>query len=474
MGERSPALLWFRRDLRLSDHPALAAALAGGGPVILVFIRDAQLDRHGAAAKWRLGLSLAALSARLEAIGSRLILRTGPALETLRAVIAETGARAVHWSRLYDPESIARDRQVKAALTAEGIAARSHHGHVIFEPWTVQTGAGGFYRVFSPMWRAVRGREVAAPLPAPQRIPAPVQWPESESLESWRLGAAMMRGAAVCRPYQRVGERAAQERLSWFVETALAAYPTHRNLPAEDGCSGLSENLTYGEISPRQCWHAGDGALQRGNPGAEAWLRELAWREFAWHLAFHSPEILVRNWRQGWDGFPWESDAESPAVLRWKQGRTGVPFVDAAMREMYVTGKMHNRARMAAASYLTKHMLVHWKIGCDWFADCLTDWDGASNAMGWQWVAGCGPDAAPFFRIFNPATQAAKFDPEGRYRRRWIAEGQQAPPRTALAFFDAVPRRWGLSPDAPSPEGAIVGLAEGRARALAAYQAQRR
>lgn len=472
MSDRAPTLLWLRRDLRLHDHPALAAAIARGGPVIPVFIRDALVDGQGAAPRWRLGLSLADLAQRLEAAGSRLILRSGPALDTLRALAQETGADAVVWSRLYDPDAIARDTEVKAGLKADGLVAESHAGHLLFEPWTVQTGAGGYYKVYTPMWRAVKDRDVPAPEPAPARIPAPESWPGSERLADWRLGAAMDRGAAICRPHQTVGEVAAQDRLDRFVAGPVAAYDTGRNLVAEAGCSGLSENLTYGEISPRRCWHAGLRALHDGAAGAEAWLKELVWREFAYHLVYHAPDMTRRNWRDGWDAFPWETDEDRDSVLRWKQGRTGVPFVDAAMREMYVTGRMHNRARMIVASYLTKHMLTHWRIGQRWFEHCLTDWDPASNAMGWQWVAGSGPDATPYFRVFNPDTQAEKFDPGGHYRRRWIAEGQARPPATALSFFEAVPRRWGLSPDDAYPAAPIVGLAEGRKRALAAYEAR--
>lgn len=474
MSDTPPALVWLRRDLRLGDHPALCAAMAQGGPVIAVFIRDAQVDALGAAPKWRLGLGLAELARRLEARGSRLILRSGPAEEALAALAAETGASAVHWTRGYDPGAIARDLAVKAGLRARGIKAESHPGHVLFEPWTVETGAGGHYRVFSPFWRAVRGREVPAPRPAPDRIPTPGLWPESERLGDWRMAAAMGRGAAVCLPHQRVGEGAAQARLEHFIAHAIGDYGEARNLPAEDGCSGLSQNLSLGEISVRQCWHAGLRAMAEGARGAEQWLKELVWRDFAWHLMYHCPRIASRNWREGWDGFPWATDPDSARVRRWKQGRTGVPLVDAAMRQMYVTGDMHNRARMIAASYLTKHMLVHWKVGVglDWFAQCLTDWDPASNAMGWQWVAGSGPDAAPYFRIFNPETQAERFDPRGTYRRRWIAEGQAEPPPTALGYFAAVPRSWGVRPDAPYPDTPVVGLAEGRARALEAYHAR--
>jgi deoxyribodipyrimidine photo-lyase len=469
MGEGSATLLWMRRDLRLSDHPALDAAIARGGPVIPVFILDELVEALGAAPKWRLGLSLEDLSRRLEAMGSRLILRRGEAIETLRALVRETGAGAVYWSRAYDPDSVARDKAVKAALKQDGLEALSHEGHLMFEPWTVETGTGGFYRVYTPFWRAVKDRDVPNPTPAPSRIPEPASWPSGDALADWTMAAAMDRGAAICRPYQRVGEEAAQGRLGWFTGHAIGDYDSARDLPAEDGTSGLSENLALGEISPRRCWHAGMRALHEGKPGAETWLKELVWREFAYHLAWHTPRIVERNWREEWDAFPWNEDEAHPHVIAWKQGRTGIPFVDAAMREMYVTGRMHNRARMIVASYLTKHLMTHWRIGQRWFEACLTDWDPASNAMGWQWSAGSGPDATPYFRVFNPETQLQKFDPKGRYVDRWIAEGRRQPTDTALSYFDAIPRSWGLSADDIYPQP-IVSVKDGRAKALAAYE----
>ncbi len=472
MSTTSPTLLWLRRDLRLSDHPALVASVKRGGPVIPVFIHDHSVENLGAAAKWRLGLSLQNLSERLEALGSKLVFRKGEALSELEALVRETGAGAVYWSRLYDPDAIARDTLVKGALKDNGVEVESFIGHVLFEPWTVETKTGGFYRVYSPMWRAVRDRTVPPTLPQPNEIPAPEDWPESDDLDDWQMGAAMRCGAAVCLPHQRIGEEAAQGRLGWFISQAIEPYKDARNLPAEDATSTLSENLTYGEISPRQCWHAGQRALEEdGGRGAEHWLKELVWREFAYHLIYHTPEILAGNWKSGWDAFPWNEDEDHPEVVAWKQGRTGEPFVDAAMRELYVTGKMHNRARMIVASYLTKHLMTHWKIGMRWFADCLTDWDPASNAMGWQWTAGSGPDAAPYFRVFNPETQAEKFDPNGVYRARWIAEGQDDPPETALSYFEAIPKSWDMSPSAPYPDR-IVDLSEGRNRALQAYEAR--
>ena len=466
-----PAILWLRRDLRLADHPALTALCASGRPVIPVFILDDVAAGYGAAPRFRLGLAIKALATDLEAAGSRLILRRGPALEVLRNLIAETGADTVHWTRLYEEDSVTRDTRVKTALKEAGLEARSHPGHVLFEPPSVETGTGGPYRVYSPFWKAVRTREVAAPLPAPGRIPAPDSWPESERLEDWHLGANMRRGAEVVAAHAVVGEAAAQDRLGTFLDTKVADYKAQRDRFDRDVCSGLSENLAWGEISPAALWHGGQRAMEEGKAGAEHFLKEVVWRDFAYHLAFHTPHLTRDNWREGWDAFPWATDEEAPEVVAWKQGRTGIETVDAAMREMYVTGSMHNRGRMLVASYLTKHLMTHWKIGMDWFADCLTDWDPASNAMGWQWVAGSGPDAAPYFRIFNPDTQAEKFDPNGHYRNRWIAERRASPTATALSYFEAVPKSWTLSPKAPYP-APVVSLPEGRARALSAYEAR--
>ncbi|WP_424971654.1 cryptochrome/photolyase family protein [Dinoroseobacter sp. S76] len=468
--KRAPVLWWVRRDLRLSDNAALVAVCASGAPVIPVFICDDLHDGLGAAPKWRFGLGIAALQARLREMGSELILRRGPALEALRTLIAETGARAVHWSRAYDPDQVARDTGVKSGLKADGIEAQSHAGHLLIEPWTVETGTGGFYKVYTPFWKSVRTREMPAPLPQPAAIPAPTAWPASDPLEDWALGAAMNRGAAIVEPHLAVGEDAAQARLEAFIAQRVAAYDTDRDIPGVPGTSRLSENLTYGEISPATCWAAGRRAMEEGKAGAETFLKELVWREFAYHLLWHTPRLLDSNWREEWDDFPWREDnADAEA---WRQGRTGIRFVDAAMREMYVTGTMHNRGRMIVASYLTKHLMTHWRVGQAWFDDCLVDWDPAANAMGWQWAAGSGPDAAPYFRIFNPDTQLDKFDRDQSYQRRFIAEGQGSPGDTALSYFEAIPRAWGLSPDQPYPSP-IVSLEAGRKRALEAYQARR-
>ncbi len=465
----SPLILWFRRDLRLGDNPMLAGAVETGRPIVPVFILDAETEAIGAAPKWRLGLAVEEFAKSLERLGARLILRKGPALQVLQALVAETGADAVWWSRSYDPASVARDTGVKAALKAVGLEARSFAGHLLHEPWEVATGQGGFYRVFTPYWRTMRGIPVLPPSPAPAQLRAPERWPASDALADWRLGAAMNRGAAVVARHQTVGEAAARRRLGNFLSGPVADYAVQRDIPGVAGTSRLSENLTYGEIGIRELWHAGLRVRDQGVAGAEDYLRELGWREFSYHLMHHTPEITHSNWKPDWDDFPWRLD--NPDAERWRRGMTGEPFVDAAMREMFVTGKMHNRARMIAGSYLCKHLMTHWKVGLDWFADCLTDWDPAANAMGWQWIAGSGPDATPYFRVFNPAGQAEKFDRAAVYRQRFIAELSPNPGPEALSYFEAVPRSWRLDPDQAYPEP-VVALAEGRARALAAYGAR--
>ncbi|MEX5728540.1 deoxyribodipyrimidine photo-lyase [Rhodovulum iodosum] len=471
MATTSPIIWWVRRDLRLSDNPALAAAADRERPVIPVFVHDETVEALAAAPKWRLGLGVERLGKRLAQLGLRLTCRRGPALRTLTALVEETGACGVVWNRAYEPEAIARDTAVKAALKKRGVRAASFGGHLLFEPWTVETKTGGFYKVYTPFWRAVKDRGVDAPAPEPAGLVCPRTWPRSEAPADWRMGAAMRRGAGVVAGHVRVGEAVAADRLETFLADRLADYATDRDRPDRPGTSGLSENLAWGEIGPRHVWHAALRARHEGNPGAEAFLKELVWREFAYHLLYHTPRIACANWRAEWDAFPWNEDAERPEVLAWKQGRTGVAFVDAAMRQMHVTGTMHNRGRMIVASYLTKHLITHWKIGLDWFAEHLIDWDPAANAMGWQWSAGSGPDATPYFRVFNPETQLKKFDPDQAYVDAWIAEGRRRPPATALAYFDAIPKRWGLSPHDAYPD-MVVTPAEGRKRALAAYESR--
>ena len=293
----TPTILWFRRDLRLQDHTALTAAIARGGPVIAVFICDAQVESLGAAPKWRLGLGIEALQSALAAKGNRLILRRGSAFEELKALVAETGAQTVYWQRAYDPTSQERDAAVKAALLELGVEAQSFKGHLLFEPWTVQTKVGGFFKVYTPMWNSVRGRDVSAPLPEPAIVTAPEAFPASDNLADWRLGRQMRRGGAIVAGYARVGAAKAMARLEEFTNGGLRDYRANRDIPGEDGTSKLAENLALGEITPAQCWHVGQAELERGNPGAETFLKELVWREFAYHLLHHTPQILNQNWK---------------------------------------------------------------------------------------------------------------------------------------------------------------------------------
>jgi len=463
-----PTIVWFRRDLRLQDNAALTAAIAEGGPIIPVFIYDDLVEKLGAAPKWRLGEGLSVLQKSLEEMGNRLIFRRGSAAKVLDVLVTETGAASVFWQRAYDPDSQARDITVKRNLSEKGVKVQSFKGHLLFEPWTVQTKVGGFYKVYTPMWNSVRDRDVPMPLPTPARIPAPRFYPTSDGLSVWNLGIDMRRGAKIVSQYARVGSDIAQKRLEEFTQGALAHYKTNRDIPGEDGTSKLAENLALGEITAAQCWHAGWSALRQGNPGAEIFLKELVWREFAYHLVHHTPEILTQNWKPAWNEFPWSEDCASEAFIAWKTGKTGIEFVDASMRELYVTGTMHNRGRMIVASYLTKHLMTHWRLGQEWFSECLIDWDPASNAMGWQWAAGSGPDAAPYFRVFNPESQIEKFDRDRRYRSAWIAEGQAAPPETAKQYFQAIPKSWNIGAQAyPKP---IVSAKEGREIALHTYK----
>ncbi len=463
-------LYWVRKDFRLSDNAALLTAADGDGVVIPVCLWDEVVEAYGAAPKWRWGEAARVFAETLEAKGSRLIFRRGNALPTLRALIEETGATRVVWGRQYDRAAKARDTGVKAALKQQGIDAVSVRNHLLFEPWDIETKTGGPYRVYTPFKNACLVREIAEEsLPPPATLSAPDTWPKSDALADWKLGAAMDRGADVVAQYAAIGEEAARGRLGAFVKK-VAAYGEARDRPAVVGTSRLSENLAWGEISPLTIWNAVRGSAGAGTDGAKVYLSEILWREFAYHLTHHYPDIADANWRDEWDAFPWREDNDD--AERWRRGMTGIAFVDAAMRELYTTGTMHNRLRMLTASLLTKHLMTDWRVGEKWFSECLIDWDPASNAMGWQWAAGSGPDASPFFRIFNPETQQTKFDPKSEYTENWIAETAGTVSKDARNFFDAIPRSWDMNAVQNYPKP-IVELKAGRERALAAYKDMR-
>lgn len=453
--------MWFRRDLRLSDNAALAAAAADGA-VIPVFILDPVIDAQlGAAARLRLRMSLEALDGDLKSAGGSLILRRGGALEVLQALIEETGAETVRWTRLTDGPSIGRDTQLKAALKDAGVAAESHGGFTLLDPWRVRTGEGEAYKVFTPFSKALKTHDIPEPVTAVRTFRRK-NGVASDALADWRLDGPMGPAAEALATRITAGEQAARDRLDEWLDGPAPHYSRDRNrLDKPDATTGLSHHLALGEISPRTVWAVMDRA--DGSKGVEAARRQLIWRDFAHMLLFHDPEMEVENWRREWSAFPWREDNEDAEA--WRRGETGVDVIDAAMRELWVTGTMHNRARMLTASYLTKHLMTHWRVGEAHFRETLIDWDPANNAMGWQWVAGCGPDAAPFFRIFNPETQAEKFDPVGNYTRYWLDEDG------AETFANMRPKSH--QKDAERPGAPIIGLKEGRETALAAWRDMR-
>ncbi len=459
---------WIRKDFRLADNPALREALNGGGPVIPLFILDPETEEQlGAAPKWRLHQAIRVFGDTLGGLDSRIILRRGGALDVLREVISEAGAARVVWGRHYDAPAKARDTAVKAGLKEDGIGAVSVNTHLLFEPWTIETKTGGPYRVYTPFKNTCFDKaDFRDPLAAPSKIPVPEAWPESDVLDDWQLERAMNRGGEIVAKYSGVGEAVAGARLEDFLEK-ISRYNDDRDRPAVIGTSRLSENFAWGEISPLSVWHRVQAAADTSQDGPRVYLQELVWREFAYHLLHHYPALPEKNWREDWDAFDWRGDNED--AERWRRGMTGITAIDAAMRELYTTGYMHNRMRMLTASLLTKHLMTHWTVGERWFRETLVDWDPASNAMGWQWAAGSGPDASPFFRIFNPDTQREKFDPKGIYVRRWLGEKMRGTPaHEAEDFFAAIPNSWNMAISQPYP-APIVDLAEGRKRALAAY-----
>jgi len=423
------SLLWFRHDLRLADNPALLAAARRGGPVVPVFIWAPEEEGRwppGAASRWWLHQSLARLDAALRAIGSRLVLRRGPTAAALRGLLRETGARAVLWNRRYEPAAVSRDRGIKEELKESGVDAESFNGTLLFEPWEVKTRQGGPFRVFSGFWKAcLELPEPPAPDPGPPRLAAPRKWPASAALAEFGLEPDVD-WAAGLREAWRPGEVGARERLDRFLAEALAAYPTGRDRPDRPGTSRLSPHLHFGEVSARQAWHAARAAREgQARDAAAAFVRELGRREFAYHLLFHFPETPEQPLRKSFAAFPWKQDVSRLAA--WQRGRTGYPFVDAGMRELWRTGWMHNRVRMVAASFLVKDLLIPWQDGAAWFWDTLVDADLANNTLGWQWTTGCGADAVPYFRVFNPLTQGERFDPACDYVRRWLPELARLP-----------------------------------------------
>ena len=459
---------WFRQDLRLADNPALAAA-AGQGTVLPVFILDdrgAGDHRTGAAGRWWLHHSLKDLNRRLD---GRLRLFRGDPATILLELAAGHDVAAVHWNRCYEPWRIARDKAIKTALKEQDIAVRSFNGSLLWEPWDILKADQTPYKVFTPYYRrgCLSAPEPRRPLPAPENLQLAAGEFAAVALDDLGL-LPRIRWDKQLEPHWQIGEQGAGRRLQDFLDEGLAGYKDGRNFPSRPNVSRLSPRLHWGEVSPNQVWHA----ARKRDPGTDLdhFLSELGWREFSHSLLYHFPELPRENLQAKFDRFPWLDDPE--AVERWQQGQTGCPFVDAGMRELWQTGYVHNRVRMVVGSFLVKNLLQHWHHGEAWFWDCLVDADLANNSAGWQWIAGCGADAAPFFRIFNPVTQGEKFDPTGAYTRRFVPELKNLPDKYLFRPWEAPPEvldQAGVTLGETYP-ALMVDLKESRERALEAFR----
>jgi deoxyribodipyrimidine photo-lyase len=457
----------------LGDNPALLHAVAHGAVIPLYILDDEApgLWRMGAASRWWLNKSLQALDTQLRALGSRLILRRGPSHAVLDAVIAQTGAQSVVWNRRYTPWGIATDSAIKTDLKARDLAVETFNSHMLHEPWTIKTGTGGPYKVFTPFWKACCEQGFDSPLAAPACLPAPPQWPASDDLDSWALhprAPDWSTGFGIWTP----GEAGAIARLDDFIATGLPHYADGRDRPDQPYVSRLSPHLCFGELSPRTAIAAARFAAATGQAStraADKFAAELGWRDFSTHLLYHFPDLPEANFKPDFDAYPWVNNPD--ALICWQRGQTGYPLVDAGMRQLWATGWMHNQVRMVVASFLIKHLRIHWRQGADWFWDTLVDADLASNAASWQWVAGSGADAAPYFRIFNPITHGQKFDPNGDYIRQWV-------PELARLRAPDIHAPWTAPPASLRAAGVILGThyphpivdhAQARADALAGY-----
>ncbi len=475
MSAQPPALVWFREDFRLADNAALTDAAQSGAPLLcLVILDDASLP--GAAARWWLDGAIRALDTQLQSRGGRLHVFHGPSREVLPRIVRQTGARSVFWNRRYDPNGRETDAAIKTELKEAGITVRSHAGALLHEPWAVRTQSGTPFQVFTAFWRSARDLgDPRPPLPEPSALTfadlPPACAHAGLTPDDYALRPAKPDWAQGLRDEWEPGEETAHDLLGTFLTENLATYAASRDFPARNTSSRLSPFLRFGHITPGQIWHAtAEKAGTASQTDTAKFLAELGWREFAWSLLFTHDDLATRNLRPAFDAMPWRNDPE--ALKAWQQGRTGYPLVDAGMRQLWHTGWMHNRVRMVVASFLVKHLLIDWREGERWFADTLVDHDPASNATNWQWNAGTGVDAAPFFRVMNPILQSRKFDPDGSYIRRWVPELAPLPDSAIHAPWEAgedTLRQAGVIPGETCP-APIVDHREARERALAAWR----
>lgn len=439
----APVIVWFRQDLRIKDNPALNAAAESGAPVIPLFVWSPEEEgdwEPGGASRWWLHYSLSNLASNLADMGSPLVVKRGYCLSILRDFARETGAHAVYWNRRYEPSTIVRDKNIKGALVKDGIDARSFNGNLLFEPWQILNGKNEPYKVFTAYHKTATSLvSPPAPADAPKKLQPPAKKIQSVSIADLRL-LPKINWAGGLKEAWNPGEKGAEENLEEFLAGIIEDYKSARDRPSVVGTSRLSPHLHFGEISPRTVWHAVK-ETQKSHKGSESkstYLKELVWREFAHHLLYHFPLTTSAPLRPEFEHFPWGKDKK--ALKAWQKGMTGYPLIDAGMRELWHTGWMHNRVRMVVASFLVKDLLLPWQWGAEWFWDTLVDADLANNTLGWQWSAGCGADAAPYFRVFNPVLQSKKFDPDGEYIKRWVPE------------LAALPKSWVHNPWEAPPE----------------------
>lgn len=427
------SIVWFRNDLRVLDHPALKNASELSDSIIPVFIYSPDCEgdwTFGGASKWWLHHSLVSLEGELKNVGLPLIIKSGESMEILEELIKETEAEGVFYNRRYEPAVIKRDTEIKKKLSEKIEVVESYNGSLLFEPWEIQTKQDTPYKVYTPFWKTMIAKpKIPQPISMPSKYSAPKSLPDSLSIDE--LDLLPTRDWSDEFPsYWTPGSSGAKKQLKWFLKNAVEDYNNGRDLPADKGTSRLSPHLHFGEISPREVWSAvaSEFDFEKNvpeNEGALIYLKEIVWREFAYHILFHFPQTPNTPLHEKFKKFPWSKSKKN--LKAWQKGKTGYPIVDAGMIELWKTGWMHNRVRMIVGSFLTKHLRIHWKEGADWFWDTLLDADLASNTMGWQWISGCGADAAPYFRIFNPMTQGKKFDPEGEYVKKWIPELNDLP-----------------------------------------------
>ena len=459
----SPVIVWFRQDLRLNDNPAFASAIRTRAPIIPVFIDDTVHGRQtGRTSLWWRNKSLTALANDLKTRGLNLIYRKGDGLDIMRALVEETDAAQVFWNRQYEKGTIARDTELKSWLKVNNRQGKGHVGNLFFDPWQIKNkSSGSHFKVFSPFWKACQNAGLPCDLSTP---PPQIAGPE-QILESLPLPAVGAPPAPEMDSLWQPGERGALKMLDAFFDESLDGYADNRDIPGGITTSRLSPHLRWGEISPQRIYASLGEARLDTNDGRK-FLSEVGWREFSYYLLYHYPDMPERSLQSKFEAFPWRNAPED--LEAWKQGRTGYPIVDAGMRELVRTGFMHNRTRMIAASFLTKHLLIDWREGEKWFWECLADADPANNVAGWQWTAGCGADAAPYFRIFNPIIQGQKFDPDGVYTKTYAPELAKLTGKLIFAPWEASSETLSdagiaLDVDYPAP---IVKHETARARAL--------